>query len=74
LSVAENIDSPRTKKRGERQNSISRRRANSATCGTDTVTQVALLPVAYYTGDTFSPAPRRPAREITYFNRWKATI
>jgi hypothetical protein len=40
----------------------------------DTVTQVALLPVAYYTGDTFSPAPRRPAREITYFNRWKATI
>ena len=40
----------------------------------DTVTQVALLPVAYYTGDTFSPAPRRPAREITYFNRWKETI
>jgi nitroreductase len=40
----------------------------------DTVTQVALLPVAYYTGDTFHPAPRRPAREITYFNRWKATI
>ena len=24
-----------------------------------TVTQVALLPVAYYTGETFSPAPRR---------------
>jgi nitroreductase len=40
----------------------------------ETVTQIALLPVAYYTGDTFSPAPRRPAREITYFNRWKATI
>jgi nitroreductase len=40
----------------------------------DTVTQVALLPVAYYTGDTFRPAPRRPAREITYFNRWKQTI
>jgi nitroreductase len=40
----------------------------------DTVTQVALLPVAYYTGDTFHPAPRRPAREITYFNRWRATI
>ncbi len=36
-----------------------------------TVTQIALLPVAYYTGDTFSPAPRRPAAEITYFNRWK---
>jgi nitroreductase len=39
----------------------------------DTVTQVALLPVAYYTGDTFRPAPRRPAAEITYFNRWKQT-
>jgi nitroreductase len=37
----------------------------------DTVTQVALLPVAYYTGDTFHPAPRRPASEITYFNHWK---
>jgi nitroreductase len=40
----------------------------------DTVTQIALLPVAYYTGDTFSPAPRRPAAEITYFNRWKQTL
>jgi nitroreductase len=39
----------------------------------DSVTQIALLPVAYYTGDTFHPAPRRPAREITYFNRWKQT-
>ncbi len=36
-----------------------------------TVTQIALLPVAYYTGDSFSPAPRRPAAEITYANRWK---
>jgi nitroreductase len=35
------------------------------------VTQIALLPVAFYTGDDFSPAPRRPASEITYFNRWK---
>jgi nitroreductase len=40
----------------------------------DTVTQVALLPVGYYTGDTFRPAPRRPASEITYFNRWKQTL
>jgi hypothetical protein len=37
----------------------------------NSVTQIALLPVAYYTGDDFSPAPRRPATEITYFNRWK---
>jgi nitroreductase len=40
----------------------------------ETVTQVALLPVAYYTGDDFAPAPRRPAREITYLNRWKAPV
>ena len=39
-----------------------------------TVTQVALLPVAHYTGDTFSPAPRRPAREITYRNAWKQPV
>ncbi|TVR28378.1 MAG: nitroreductase [Ilumatobacter sp.] len=40
----------------------------------DTVTQVALLPVGFYTGSSFTPARRRPAREITYFNRWKQTI
>jgi nitroreductase len=39
-----------------------------------TVTQVALLPVAFYTGDAFSPAPRRPAHEITYANRWKEPV
>ena len=37
----------------------------------DTVTQCALLPVAYYTGDDFKPAKRRPAREVSYFNGWK---
>ena len=37
----------------------------------DTVTQVALLPVAYYTGDDFKPGTRRPAEEVTYFNGWK---
>lgn len=40
----------------------------------ETVTQVALLPVGFYKGSSFTPAPRRPAREITYFNRWKHTI
>lgn len=39
----------------------------------DTVTQAGLIPVAYYTGETFTPAARRPAREITYWNEWKAT-
>lgn len=36
----------------------------------DDVTQAALLPVAYYTGDDFQPAQRVPAREITSWNSW----
>lgn len=39
----------------------------------DSVTQVALIPVAYYTGEGFKPAVRRPVEEITYFNGWKRT-
>jgi nitroreductase len=37
----------------------------------DTVSQTALIPVAYYTGDDFQPAKRRPIEEITYWNGWK---
>lgn len=40
----------------------------------DTVTQVCLLAVGYYKGDSFTPAPRRPASEVTYLNRWKAPV
>ena len=40
----------------------------------DSVTQCALLPVAYYTGDTFHPAPRRAVEEITYLNGWKRPV
>lgn len=36
----------------------------------DTVTQAALLPVAYYIGDDFRPAARVPASEVTYWNEW----
>ncbi len=36
----------------------------------DDVTQGALLPVAYFTGGDFRPAPRLPARERTYWNGW----
>lgn len=36
----------------------------------DSVTQAVLLPVAYYTGTDFKPAPRRPGRELTYWNTW----
>jgi nitroreductase len=39
----------------------------------NTVTQAALLPVAYTIGDDFKPALRRPVEEITYFNAWKQT-
>jgi nitroreductase len=39
----------------------------------DTVTQIGLIPVAYYTGDTFKPANRRPVEETTYWNAWKQT-
>jgi nitroreductase len=36
----------------------------------DDVTQTALLPVAYYTGDDFQPARRNPASEVTSWNAW----
>jgi nitroreductase len=39
----------------------------------DTVTQVALLPVAYTKGTDFKPADRRSSSEITYWDEWKAT-
>ncbi len=39
----------------------------------DTVTQVALIPVAYTKGTDFKPADRRPVQEITYWEEWKAT-
>lgn len=37
----------------------------------DSVTQVALLPVAYYRGEGFLPAARRAADEITYWDTWR---
>ena len=36
----------------------------------DTVTQAALLPVAYYTGGDFKPAKRLPARDRTFWETW----
>jgi len=35
------------------------------------VSQVALTPLAYYTGTDFKPGSRLPAEKITYFNGWK---
>jgi nitroreductase len=37
----------------------------------DTVTQVALLPVAYTIGTDFKPADRRPVTDVTYWNGWR---
>lgn len=37
------------------------------------MTQVAMIPVAWYTGTDFKPAPRYPAREITYFDGFART-
>ena len=36
----------------------------------ETVTQTALIPVAYYKGDDFKPARRQPAAKVAYLNAW----
>jgi nitroreductase len=36
----------------------------------DEVTQAALLPVAYFTGDDFKPAKRLPIENFTHWNSW----
>jgi len=35
------------------------------------ITQAALLPIAYFTGDDFRPAKRPPATTVTSWNGWK---
>jgi nitroreductase len=34
------------------------------------LTQAVLMPIAYYTGDDFKPAPREPVIERTHWNGW----
>jgi nitroreductase len=36
----------------------------------DSVTQVALIPVAHTIGDSFRPAPRKPLDDILHLNGW----
>ena len=36
----------------------------------DQITQAALLPVAYFTGEDFKPAKRVPAARVTSWNSW----
>jgi len=36
----------------------------------DGFVQSCLLPVAYFTGDDFRPAERRPAKDVTYLDHW----
>ena len=35
-----------------------------------TITQAALIPVAYFTGDDFKPAPRKALDEVTHWDTW----
>jgi nitroreductase len=39
----------------------------------DTITQVVLLPVAYFTGDDFKPAQRNDPQTFTYWDTWGET-
>jgi nitroreductase len=38
------------------------------------VSQVAMTPVAFYTGDDFKPGSRLPAEKVTYLNGWKQPL
>lgn len=40
----------------------------------DNMTEIVMLPVAHTVGTDFKRAPRRPAREITYFNTYGHTF
>ena len=40
----------------------------------DGFVQSCLVPVAYFTGDDFKPAVRRPIEELTYWNHWGRTL
>jgi len=36
----------------------------------DSIAQVALVPVAYYTGETFQPSPRLPLEAVLHIDTW----
>ncbi len=40
----------------------------------DGFVQTCLLPVAYYTGDDFKPADRRPIEDVTFLDHWGASV
>jgi nitroreductase len=40
----------------------------------DGVTHCALVPVAYYTGDSFRAVQRLPLRQLTYLDRWQQPL
>jgi hypothetical protein len=37
----------------------------------DTATQIALIPIAWYSGNEFQRVKRTPAEHVTYWNHWK---
>ena len=58
-------------RRGRRCTSATKREAGELLGIPDTVTQLALIPVAYYTGDDFKPGDRRDVDEVLYWNGWR---
>jgi nitroreductase len=38
----------------------------------DSITQIALIPISWYTGTGFQPVKRTPAAHVTYWNRWRS--
>jgi nitroreductase len=38
----------------------------------DNARLASLMPTAYYTGETFQPARRRPVEEVLFWDRWEA--
>lgn len=38
----------------------------------ETATQIALIPIGWYTGNDFQRVKRTPAGRVTYWNHWKA--
>ena len=40
----------------------------------DGISHCALIPVAYYTGDTFQRVERLPVRTVTYLDRWHQAL
>ena len=57
----------------DNRNIVSSRRPRRTAGIPEGMTQIAMLPVAWMKGTDVRLAPRRPAREVTYFDRFATT-